>query len=114
MWAKLKALAAAAAMGLIATTAAVAQDDPMQQALAALEEALPGTLMHNPFDIVWDSVGDRMSKKIVDAPIPGGKAFEVRNRKRKENNWDSNIRASLGSRVSRRAKRSRSSRGFGR
>ena len=45
--------------------AASSQDAEVQQALKALEDALPGRLMHNPYDLQWDSRGLNQKIKFI-------------------------------------------------
>ena len=63
--------------------------DEVDEALAALEAQLPGTLMNNPFVIKWKTDGKDKSTKIVSAEgVPGGQAYQVRVKKKQQNPWD--------------------------
>ncbi|WOI53477.1 carbohydrate binding domain-containing protein [Parvularcula sp. LCG005] len=58
------------------------------EALAILEESLPGTLMNNPLTSAWNSWGDDIKAKIVRAPnAPGESAYQVRVKKAKDQAW---------------------------
>ena len=66
-----------------------AQDAEMAQALKALDDALPGTLMHNPYDLQWDAVGQNKKIKVVAAEgTPTGKALSARVKKKANKPWD--------------------------
>lgn len=71
----------------------LAQDDSaMDQALQALDAALPGTLMHNPYELQWDKRGNDMRVKIVKADaLPAKEAVQVRVKKRQDKPWDSTL-----------------------
>ena len=73
---------------------AVAQDAAADQAavLAALEEALPGRLLHNPLLLDWEIGGNDMKTRIVDAEaLTSGNAIRVRVTKAQTNPWDSRL-----------------------
>lgn len=63
-----------------------AQD--MEAALQAVEDALPGELLHNPFLIDWETKGDKARFKVIDAETPTGQAIQARNKKRRTKAWD--------------------------
>ena len=68
---------------------ALSQDAEMEQALKALEDALPGTLMHNPYDLQWNSRGPNNKIKVVDAKeTPTGKAMSAKITKKANKPWD--------------------------
>ncbi|RFB04316.1 carbohydrate binding domain-containing protein [Parvularcula marina] len=78
-------------MGAIAVLCgnfASAQEMTEEEYLAALEEALPGKLMNNPLDPQWQVYGEDAQKRVVDAEIPGQKAFRVKVKKAKSNPYD--------------------------
>lgn len=78
------------------TVSATAQDVDMEAALQALEDALPGDLIHNPLDLQWEPGGNDVKTKIVDADaLNSGQAVSVRVRKRQPRPWDSYIRVDL-------------------
>ncbi len=82
---------AAAALPALAAPAG-----PEAEALAALEEQLPGTLMNNPYDTAWKTHGQNYSAKVVRVPeIPGEYAYEVRVRQAGRNPWDISVTAPL-------------------
>lgn len=73
---------------------AYAQD--MTQALQALEDALPGTLLHNPLDMGWEKRGNDIKTKIVTAAaLPAGKAISVKIKKKQPKPWDSALSVNL-------------------
>ena len=77
---------------------AFAQD--MAQALQALEDALPGTLLHNPLDMEWDKRGNDMKTKVVTAAtLPSGKAISVKMKKKQPKAWDSALSVNLSGAV---------------
>ena len=67
---------------------AFAQEMTEEEYLAALEEALPGTLMNNPLDPAWQTFGENSSTRVVNADIPGGKAYRVRVKRAARNPYD--------------------------
>lgn len=85
-----------AASFLVLTTASLAQasdDAAMEQALAALDAQLPGTLINNPYDIQWATEGAHKKEKIVKSEgAPGGMAYSVTVKKSKRNPWDTATR----------------------
>ena len=80
-------VAVAAAVAAVASGPALAQTEA--EALAALEEALPGALVNNPFEATWQMQGQDARARVdrVD-DIPGGSSFGVNVRRTKPNNWD--------------------------
>lgn len=69
--------------------AAFSQDAATEQALEALDAALPGSLMHNPYDLQWDSRGPNKKIKVVDAEgTPTGKALSAKITKKANKPWD--------------------------
>ena len=82
---------------------AIAQDDDAGRAaaLAALEEALPGTLMNDPFDVEWVVYGDAHRSKVVEAEgVPGGLAYQVKVKGKQENPWDVSVQNAVRDGVS--------------
>lgn len=76
-----------------ASSASANNDAAMEQALAALDATLPGTLINNPYDIQWRTDGSDKVEKIVESPgVPGGMAYQVRIKKTKRNAWDTATR----------------------
>ena len=71
---------------VVSTGPAYAQD--AEAAVAALENALPGKLMHNPYLADWQMKGDDKKFKVVDAATPNGQAISARVKKRKTKPWD--------------------------
>ena len=65
---------------------AASQD--MDAALKAIDDALPGKLMHNPIAIDWESKGEDKKIKVVKAETPNGQALSARVKKRKQKPWD--------------------------
>lgn len=85
-------ITSAALMSLMATTAVHAQDE-IAQALKALDAQLPGTLINNPYDIKWKTEGsDKRDKVVKSEGAPGGMAYQVTVKKRKQNPWDTATR----------------------
>ena len=69
--------------------AASSQDAEVQQALKALEDALPGRLMHNPYDLQWDSRGLNQKIKVINTNgTPTGKALSTKTSKKGKEPWD--------------------------
>ena len=87
MWKK-TLLTAGLAVGLttVFSTPAVAQD--AEAAVLALDNALPGKLMHNPYLADWQMRGDDKRIKVVEADTPNGQAISARVKKRKTKPWD--------------------------
>ncbi|GHA97791.1 hypothetical protein GCM10009069_20950 [Algimonas arctica] len=79
-----------AASAMMVTPTAQAQDTAA--ALQALDDALPGQLLHNPFDLEWDAKGNDLKMKVVDAEaLSSGKAISARLKKKQPKPWDSNL-----------------------
>lgn len=79
-----------AASTMMLTTTAQAQD--ADAALQALDDALPGVLMHNPFDLKWDAKGNDLKTKVVTAEaMTSGQAISARLKKKQPRVWDSNL-----------------------
>lgn len=71
------------------SSAAFSQDTEMSQALKALDTALPGTLLHNPYELQWDSRGPNKKITIIDADgTPTGKALSAKIKKKADKPWD--------------------------
>ena len=69
--------------------AAFSQEAELQQALKALEDALPGKLMHNPYDLQWDSRGPNQKIKVINTNgTPTGKALSAKISKKSKKPWD--------------------------
>ena len=69
--------------------AAFSQDAELEQALKTLDDALPGTLMHNPYDLQWGSRGPNQKTKVIDAKgTPTGKALTAKITKKARKPWD--------------------------
>lgn len=69
------------------SSSAFAQD--VEQALKALDDALPGKLIHNPYKIKWDTRGPNKKIKIVDAPtLSTGKALSAKIKRKANKPWD--------------------------
>jgi len=64
----------------------IAQD--LEAARQAIEDALPGTLIHNPLAVEWESRGDDKKIKIIKAETSTGQALSARVKKRKQKPWD--------------------------
>lgn len=78
----------------LAIMPAFAQD--MAQALKALDDALPGTLIHNPLDMEWDKRGNDIKTKVVEAEaLPSGMAISVKMKKKQPKPWDSALSVKL-------------------
>jgi len=72
------------------------QDAEMAQALKAIEDALPGTLMHNPLTLDWDTSGPKAKMKVVSADgPPTGKALSAKVSKKAKNPWDVAVRTQI-------------------
>jgi hypothetical protein len=69
-----------------------AQAQDADAALQALDDALPGALMHNPFDLEWDAKGNDLKTKVVKAEaMSSGQAISARLKKKQPKVWDSNV-----------------------
>ena len=75
-------------LALSGAVAVSASSDDLEAAKQALDDALPGVLMHNPAAIDWDQRGDDKKIKVVEAETPSGQAINARIKKRKTNAWD--------------------------
>lgn len=83
-------------LGLSAIAPANAQDAAMDQAIAALEEALQGELLNNPYTTRWSTEGNGVRGKIVESEgAPGGMAFEVSTRRDFNDPWEGRITVPL-------------------
>lgn len=81
---------------LAASTPASAQDQSEAEYLAALEEALPGTLMNNPLNAQWLTHGEGAKTKVVVASdVPGQRAYQVQVKEPKSNPWDISAHGSV-------------------
>jgi hypothetical protein len=79
-----------AASTMIFAIPAQAQD--ADAALQALDDALPGELMHNPFDLEWDARGNDLKTKVVEAAaMSSGQAISARLKKKQPRAWDSSV-----------------------
>jgi hypothetical protein len=82
---------------MFASLPANAQDTALQ----ALDDALPGELLHNPFDLKWETKGNDIRAKMVDAEaLTSGNAISVRIRKKQQRPWDSSLSAEIPGPVS--------------
>lgn len=64
----------------------------MAAALQALDDALPGRLIHNPLIIDWDAGGEDMQTRVVDAEaLMSGNAIRVRMKKAQRNPWGARL-----------------------
>jgi hypothetical protein len=80
------------ALGLAGLNLPLARAQDMDAVRQAIEDALPGTLIHDPLDMDWDSRGRGMKLKIVEAPeLSSGQAVSVKIKKRAEKRWDNTI-----------------------
>jgi hypothetical protein len=71
-------------------------DDPNAAVLQALEDAIPGTLLHNPLEINWKPTGSELRTKVVDAAeLTTGQAIQGRVKKRSDKPWESNLMAEI-------------------
>lgn len=88
-----KAMLAAGLVGALAFGAPQASaQDGEAAVLQALEDAIPGTLLHNPLEVMWTPSGNDIRSKVVDAAaLTTGQAVQVRNKKRQQNPWDANV-----------------------
>lgn len=74
---------------MMATTPSQAHGQDMDAALQALDDALPGTLLHNPYDMEWDRRGNDLRTKVVDAEaLSTGQAISARLKKKQAKAWD--------------------------
>lgn len=94
------AMGAGLALGTASTSAAkdtdAAQDAAMAQALAALDAAMPGSLINNPYAVEWRTEGgDHKSSVVKSEGVPGNMAYRVRIKKTKPNAWDTAARLDM-------------------
>lgn len=88
-----------AASAMMVTTTAHAQD--VDAALQALDDALPGELLHNPYDMEWGTRGNDLRTKIVDADaLSTGQAVSARLKKKQPKAWDSVLTVQIPEAVS--------------
>ena len=74
----------------------LSQDTVMAQALKAIEDALPGTLMHNPLALDWETSGQKAKMKVISADGPlTGKALSAKVSKKAKNPWDVTVRTQI-------------------
>lgn len=81
----------AAGLSALAVTPALAgpEEDAVRQ---AIENALPGTLIHDPLNYDWETRGSDVKSKVVKAKeLNTGEALQVRVKKKKQNPWDTAI-----------------------
>lgn len=79
-------------LGLCAFTATPSSAQDADAVRLAIENALPGTLLHDPLNYDWVSRGGDMKSKVVDAAeLTSGQAMQVRIKKKKPKAWDSVI-----------------------
>ena len=89
--------AATVSLSFMAPTS-FAQD--MDAALQALDDALPGELIHNPFDLQWEASGNDINLKVVDAAaLPSGQAIDARVKKRQDKAWESTLLVPISAEV---------------
>ncbi len=70
-------------------------------ALQALDDALPGELLHNPFDLKWETNGNDIGARMVDAEaLTSGNAISVRIRKKQQRPWNSSLSTEIPEPVS--------------
>ena len=96
------ATSAIAALGLALTASnALSQDAASEDAaLQALEDALPGTLLHNPLNNAWEPGGRDIKTKLVDAEaLMTGRAMSVKIKNRQDKPWDTYMRAEIDGEV---------------
>lgn len=81
---------------LLVALPASAQDTAADAALKALDDALPGDLIHNPLNIEWAKGGNDLRTKVVDtAALPSGQAINAKLKKRQNKPWDSYVSAQI-------------------
>ena len=89
----LAALSAAAFLAAAPAHAADEVDPALTEALQAIEAAMPGTLINNPFAIEFNvEGGDARGKVFSDDAAPGGAGYRIQVKKKKKNPWDTATR----------------------
>lgn len=84
---------------MLLSSPAISQD--ADAVLQALDDALPGTFIHNPMDLQWDQRGPNKKLKLVDAPdLPSGQAISIRIKKKTDKPWDTVVFTEMDSAVS--------------
>lgn len=83
-----KSVVAVSTAILLSGASTIASSSDMDAARQAIEDALPGTLIHDPLDIEWESRGNDKKVKVVEAATPTGQAVSARVKKRKQKPWD--------------------------
>ena len=72
---------------------AAAKDDAVLQ---ALEDALPGTLLHNPLNLKWVPGGNDIKSKVVPAEdLSTGQAIRTIVKKKQANGWETQIATAI-------------------
>lgn len=78
---------------IIASTCALSAPafaQEMDEVLKALDDALPGKLIHNPLDLDWKFNGNDLRTKIVKTDaLPSGQAISAKLKKKQFKPWDS-------------------------
>jgi len=83
-------------VAIVNSPPSISQDTEMAQALKAIEDALPGSLMHNPLALDWETTGQKAKMKVVDADgPPTGKALSAKVSKKAKNPWDVAVRTQI-------------------
>lgn len=87
-----KAILFGAVFGALSLSAPASFAQDMDAVLKALDDALPGSLMHNPLEMDWQKRGSDLKTKVVKAEaLPSGQAISARVKKRQEKPWDTVI-----------------------
>ena len=81
------------ALAAVAAAPAAAKDNP---ALKALEDALPGTLLHDPLNLKWVPGGNDIKSKVVPAEaLMSGQAIRTTVKRKQENGWETQIATAI-------------------
>ena len=90
----LNLFASAGFLAIAAIVSPIATADPAFEVAPVDQNALPGTLLHNPMAIKWNPEGGNKSVSIVDSEgVPGSQAISFRVRKKSRKPWDIRMRA---------------------
>ena len=74
----------------------VSSADPNFEVAPFTQDALPGSLLHNPATIKWEPAGNNKRVEIVESDgVPGGQAISMQVKRKSKEPWDINMRARL-------------------
>lgn len=81
---------------LLGTAVPSAAQDANADVLKALDEAIPGTFIHDPLAMDWATGGKGVKAKVVAADaLMTGEAIQVKTKKKQANGWDATLTATV-------------------